>query len=628
MPTTSFSSDMQPLEEILQSCEGILRLLQAPDDPNTHQVDAHLNEAGILDYGIAELDKELQSYRLSRGLTSSLIDIYKEAVGRMIEEGTRSPLKLTVTRGNSTLKREVLHSMRQFFSIRCDRYRAVIITTLTNARSRLQNDVEASGEEDDILTAAEVGGTRKHPPQALAILERAFTLSPNITHAEKGRLASAIGLTPRQVTVWFQNRRNRKKPPSVLTSGAAPTPKPSPSKKRKLSSIHDDEDDNEDSSDDARMPVDLPEKRQRCSRQASYDSSSSFTSSSYASSGSEWTPAGQKYGRIGKPRNDSRDSNLTANTSISADSSQSLISSPQALKPASDDDEQDEIEDDEEGSEGDEDDLDEEEEEEDDDDDDTDDDEDDEEEPLRPVQPAPHEFLFHPDGTLQPDWDDLELDLGQLEKSLASSFELSTSLGSPAPIGIPPQPLTPAALRMLDDLTPTTATFAEQQRLTASINPTVAAFNSISHAENWSLLESGVFNLPSQHQQQHHQQEGIPDFPAPEDWARALLNFECDSEQIDEALRAMDEALGRTSQQSTPSLEQAAFPHIDSSGSSLSSSSHSDAGSSLHLDFDFDFSRLGFTSSPLSTPSLCSEDSGTFSADAPGFTFEKEEHKL
>ncbi|KAK0536328.1 hypothetical protein OC834_001232 [Tilletia horrida] len=626
------ASPQKPWSDILKACDRFLDLFEQRvplSSSSTIEIRISFDDS-LLNYGTEAFRQALARFRLSEALMMELVGVYKRGVARLCREATTQPLQLQISSGDALTREQVELWIRRLLERQCDRFQRIMTEAVEAGLQRVV--VEEAGQDalEDVdfhLMPLDLShAARKHPPQALAILERAFSLSANITHAEKSRLANAIGLTPRQVTVWFQNRRNRKKPPSVLTSGAASTPTTSSGKKRKLASIHDDEDDDEDFSDDARMPVDLPEKRQRCSRQASYDSFSSFTSSSYASSGSEWTPAGQKYGRIGKPRNDSRDSNLTANTSISADSSQSLISSPQAIKPASDDDEQDEIEDDEEGSEDQEDDLDEEEEEEEEDDDDTDDDEDDEEQPLRPVQPAPHEFLFHPDGTLQPDWDDLELDLGQLEKSLVSSFALNTSLGSPAPIGLPPQALTPAALRMLDDLTPTAATFAEQQHLAASINPTVAAFNSISHAENWSLLESGVFNLPSQHQQQQ-QQEGMPDFPATDDWARALLNFECDSEQIDEALRAMDEALGRTSQQSTPSLEQAAFPHIDSS-SSLSSSSHSDAGSSLHLDFDFDFSRLGFTSSPLSTPSLCSDSSGTFSADASGFTFEKEEHKL
>nr|DBA11484.1 TPA_inf: bW [Pseudozyma hubeiensis] len=51
---------------------------------------------------------------------------------------------------------------------------------------------------------------RGHDSDAVRILEQAFEHTPNITQAEKFQLAEATGLQPKQVTIWFQNRRNRK----------------------------------------------------------------------------------------------------------------------------------------------------------------------------------------------------------------------------------------------------------------------------------------------------------------------------------------------------------------------------------------------------------------------------------
>ncbi|EST06506.1 Homeobox domain protein [Kalmanozyma brasiliensis GHG001] len=51
---------------------------------------------------------------------------------------------------------------------------------------------------------------RGHHSDAIRILEQAFAHTPNITQAEKYRLAEVTGLKPKQVTIWFQNRRNRK----------------------------------------------------------------------------------------------------------------------------------------------------------------------------------------------------------------------------------------------------------------------------------------------------------------------------------------------------------------------------------------------------------------------------------
>lgn len=47
---------------------------------------------------------------------------------------------------------------------------------------------------------------RGHSAQAVSILERAFQYAPNITQAEKYRLAQATGLQPRQVTIWVRTQ--------------------------------------------------------------------------------------------------------------------------------------------------------------------------------------------------------------------------------------------------------------------------------------------------------------------------------------------------------------------------------------------------------------------------------------
>jgi hypothetical protein len=45
-------------------------------------------------------------------------------------------------------------------------------------------------------------GNRGHDSDAVRILEQAFQHTPNITQAEKYRLAEVTGLQPKQVTIW------------------------------------------------------------------------------------------------------------------------------------------------------------------------------------------------------------------------------------------------------------------------------------------------------------------------------------------------------------------------------------------------------------------------------------------
>lgn len=77
---------------------------------------------------------------------------------------------------------------------------------------------------------------RPHNAKAIAILETAFQHAPNITQAEKYKLADATGLQPRQVTIWvrvhltqFQNRRNRRtgsRRPLKRVGGRSPAARP------------------------------------------------------------------------------------------------------------------------------------------------------------------------------------------------------------------------------------------------------------------------------------------------------------------------------------------------------------------------------------------------------------------
>ncbi|KAE8213939.1 hypothetical protein CF327_g2588 [Tilletia walkeri] len=568
------------LEAIHHNCDAITKswLSTFKEPPPLVKYEFQSTELDINGYGEVKISQALQRFRLSQSLTAKLLHIYLRAVDKFSSETARFILKTRITAGPSVSQHEVVDTLQIYMRRQCDSLQNVLLAAVEDGKKRLEIDVSDSAADDNDDEsddgdsgsddeAADPSGSRKqHPPQALAILERAFERTNNITHAEKNRIAKAIGLTPRQVTVWFQNRRNRRK---ISKPVATPGSPPGSSKKRKLASVND-----EEMEDVARTPSTLPEKRQRCARSASDASciSSSSSSCSVASFESEWTPQGVKYGRTAKPRNESGDSSFTSITSISSNSMDSSADSSQECK-VEEPESYESLK---------------------------------TEEPLRAEQPAVHDFLFHPDGSIQPDWDDLELDLGQLEQSLAESLAMGASLGSsPSPVDGTVQPLTASALQRMEDRTPTAnTTFADQQGLPA--HPSIAAFTSISQAENWSFLESGVLDMPAAQDHSSYSND---------DWQRALVNIDCDASDFSAALSYMDEVLsksepGQGHHENDSSQFEDYLSQLDKD-SALSMSSRSSTActedSKLHLDFDFDFSKLGFSTSPVATPSTSSE---------------------
>nr|WJN24839.1 homeodomain transcription factor bW [Pseudozyma thailandica] len=99
-----------------------------------------------------------------------------------------------------------------------------MIESIISSKPLLQSTRSESQKFSGVPSMMECTSARRgHDSTAVHILEQAFQHTPNITQAEKYRLAEVTGLQPKQVTIWFQNRRNRKgKKPNVK----APTTPP------------------------------------------------------------------------------------------------------------------------------------------------------------------------------------------------------------------------------------------------------------------------------------------------------------------------------------------------------------------------------------------------------------------
>ncbi|PWN52190.1 hypothetical protein IE53DRAFT_378341 [Violaceomyces palustris] len=240
----------------------------------------------------------------------------------------------------------------------------IIVSMIDERIAQYEQEVASSDslQEDD-----EQPG-RGHRSTAIAILEKAFEHTPNITQAEKYKLAEATGLLPRQVTIWFQNRRNRKAAKSKNAAAAANDPKQgqeeigggggeaaattktaTSERKRKTANL------NSDVSDHPLYPGTLPSVLQPLNRQQEehdqhhdqskewtkrrmledgriVSSSSSSSSTSFSSSSSAAAPSGDRYtsyssygyippphlGDPAKPRNPSGQSHSSDSSFVSS----------------------------------------------------------------------------------------------------------------------------------------------------------------------------------------------------------------------------------------------------------------------------------------------------------------------
>lgn len=208
MPITLPMTDtVSILNDVCSYSGQLLRILGQPEMQSSSEVtppmsaaSAHSERGTEVAY---ELRKTLSSKQLAPRIVDELCLIFDNAATRwdrqFFERTDRLFRELSPVRGlleeGSSLQRAVSVTHYRGLSI----LKQALIRMVDEKVSAFFS--ETTSNVDDNAAQSGITG-RGHQPEVIAVLEKAFGHTQNITQAEKKRLAELTGLEPRQVVIW------------------------------------------------------------------------------------------------------------------------------------------------------------------------------------------------------------------------------------------------------------------------------------------------------------------------------------------------------------------------------------------------------------------------------------------
>lgn len=197
------------LEEVAGTAEQILGVLHTESwqPAVTTKSTQSVSETELLLSGskaaVERLVQALRSRPLQPSVTHDLVKIYEFTIQKWERQitGRASALydHLALTGHLDALDRQTLTGLVESqWQNGLDDLRKTLISTIDEELLVYQNDVTSASRSQAHLE----DGVRGHRPEAIAILEKAFAHTTNITQAEKRKLAELSGLEPRQVVIW------------------------------------------------------------------------------------------------------------------------------------------------------------------------------------------------------------------------------------------------------------------------------------------------------------------------------------------------------------------------------------------------------------------------------------------
>ncbi|KAJ1035143.1 hypothetical protein NDA18_000740 [Ustilago nuda] len=210
--------DFAEIHRIVSSIRDVLPLSARLEKEDAKKDGIFTTPLHLEHHSSAGIQNKLSEYALGEKCLAAILHIFDSTQRRLAkvyhEEYLKGATALSKTR---EIDEEYLgcfaRNISRYFSRGVCRLEetlvAIVMSELKTTGSRRPFDVE-SFPDVSAMARQDTTSKRGHDTDAVRILEQAFQHTPNITQAEKYRLAEVTGLKPKQVTIWFQNRRNRK----------------------------------------------------------------------------------------------------------------------------------------------------------------------------------------------------------------------------------------------------------------------------------------------------------------------------------------------------------------------------------------------------------------------------------
>lgn len=181
----------------VETCLAMLRGLKTSDQRLVPSpgIQSPLAELNLRDINGVPFMNAIRERPLSADAQLLLTRLYERVLIKL--KGASMEKFTLIQRRWGAARRRALPRMEQLFKMQCQLAASRMQEALLRiVDARLESFQQAANEPAD--------AHRGHSARAIAILEMAFEHAPNITQAEKYKLAEATGLQPRQVTIWVR----------------------------------------------------------------------------------------------------------------------------------------------------------------------------------------------------------------------------------------------------------------------------------------------------------------------------------------------------------------------------------------------------------------------------------------